>query len=167
MKYCTKCGAPMNDDALFCPKCGARVEEVVEEKVAPQPVEEKPTEQPIQEKPVANQEPPKTNANVKVKGARLSIHEQPVKQFLPVPLALIGCSIALWIINALGNTSGITRIMPLLIFMFLSGFLGVMSMIRAIKTIKRQLYFKAALSFVLFALLVTCFIIDFIFLVNS
>ena len=167
MKFCTKCGAPMGDDALFCPKCGAKVEEVVEEKVAPQPVEEKPTEQPIQEKPVANQEPPKTNANVKVKGARLSIHEQPVKQFLPVPLALIGCSIALWIINALGNTSGITRIMPLLIFMFLSGFLGVMSLIRAIKTIKRQLYFKAALSFVLFALLVTCLIIDFIFLVNS
>jgi hypothetical protein len=158
MKYCTKCGAPMNDDALFCPKCGTKVEEIVEEKVAPQPVEEK---------PVANQEPPKTNANAKVKGARLSIHEQPVKQFLPVPLALIGCSIALWIINALGNTSGIARIMPLLIFMFLSGFLGVMSLIRGIKTINRKLYFKAALSFVLFALLVTCLIIDFIFLVNS
>ena len=167
MKFCTKCGAPMGDDALFCPKCGAKVEEVVIEKPAPQPVEEKPNEQPTQEKPVANQEPPKTNANVKVKGAMLSIHEQPVKQFLPVPLALIGCSIALWIINAVGNTSGITRIMPLIIFMFLSGFLGVMSLIRAIKTINRKLYFKAALSFVLFALLVTCLIIDFIFLVNS
>ena len=167
MKYCTKCGAPMNDDALFCPKCGTKVEEVIEEKVVPQPVEEKPAEKPVEEKPVANQEPPKTNANAKVKGARLSIHEQPVKQFLPVPLALIGCSIALWIINALGNTSGITRIMPLLIFMFLSGFLGVMSLIRGIKTINRKLYFKAALSFVLFALLVTCLIIDFIFLVNS
>lgn len=165
----------MNDDALFCPKCGTKVEKVKEEKVtdifvekpAPQPVEEKPTEQPIQEKPVTNQEPPKTNANAKVKGARVSIHEQPVKQFLPVPLALIGCSIALWIVNAVGNTSGITRVFPLLLFMFLSGFLSVMSMIRAIKTIKRQLYFKSALSFVLFALLVTCLIIDFIFLVNS
>ena len=167
MKYCTKCGAPMNDDALFCPKCETKVEEVIEEKVVPQPVEEKPAEKPVEEKPVANQEPPKTNANAKVKGARLSIHEQPVKQFLPVPLALIGCSIALWIINALGNTSGITRIMPLLIFMFLSGFLGVMSLIRGIKTINRKFYFKAALSFVLFALLVTCLIIDFIFLVNS
>lgn len=158
MKYCTKCGAPMGDDALFCPKCGAKVEEVVIEKPAPQSVEEK---------PASNEETPKTNANVKVKGARLSIHEQPVKQFLPVPLALIGCSIALWIINAVGNTSGITRIMPLLIFMFLSGFLGAMSLIRGIKTIKRKLYFKAALSFVLFVLLVTCLIIDFIFLVNS
>ena len=167
MKYCTKCGAPMNDDALFCPKCGTKVEEVIEEKVVPQPVEEKPAEKPVEEKPVANQEPPKTNANAKVKGARLSIHEQPVKQFLPVPLALIGCSIALWIINAVGNTSGITRVMPLLIFMFLSGFLGVMSLIRGIKTINRKLYLKAALSFVLFALLVTCLIIDFIFLVNS
>lgn len=158
MKYCTKCGAQMNDDALFCPKCGAKVEEVAIEKPVPQSVEEK---------PASNEGTPKTNANIKVKGARLSIHEQPVKQFLPVPLALIGCSIALWIINAVGNTSGITRIMPLLIFMFLSGFLGAMSLIRGIKTIKRKLYFKAALSFVLFVLLVTCLIIDFIFLVNS
>ena len=31
MKYCTKCGAPMNDDALFCPKCGNKVEEIKEE----------------------------------------------------------------------------------------------------------------------------------------
>ena len=157
MKYCTKCGAQMNDDALFCPKCGTKVEEVV--------VEEKITPQPAEEKPASNEETPKTNA--KIKGQRVSIHEQPVKQFLPVPLALIGCSIALWIINAVGNTSGITRVMPLLIFMFLSGFLSVMSMIRAIKTIKRQLYFKAALSFVLFALLVTCFIIDFVYLIQS
>ncbi|MBR2505446.1 MAG: zinc-ribbon domain-containing protein [Bacilli bacterium] len=156
MKYCTKCGAPMNDDALFCPKCGTKVEEVIEEKS---------TTQPVEEKSVPNEEAPKTNA--KVKGARVSIHEQPVKQFLPLPLALIVCSIALWIVNAVGNTSGITRVMPLLIFMFLSGFLGVMSLIRAINTIKRQLYFKSALSFVLFALLVTCLIIDFIFLINS
>ena len=146
----------MNDDALFCPKCGTKVEEVIEEKSITQPAIEK---------SAPKEEAPKTNA--KVKGARLSIHEQPVKQFLPVPLALIGCSIALWIVNAIGNTSGITRVMPLLLFMFLSGFLSVMSMIRAIKTLKRQLYFKAALSFVLFALLVTCLIIDFIFLVNS
>ena len=156
MKYCTKCGAPMNDDALFCPKCGTKVEEVIEEKS---------TTQPAIEKSAPNEEAPKTNA--RVKGARVPIHEEKVKQFLPVPLALIGCSIALWIVNAVGNTSGITRVMPLLLFMFLSGFLSVMSMIRAIKTLKRQLYFKAALSFVLFALLVTCLIIDFIFLVNS
>lgn len=155
MKYCIKCGAPMGDDALFCPKCGTKVEEVIEEKS---------TTQPVEEKSAPNEEAPKTNA--KVKGARVSIHEQPVKQFLPLPLALIGCSIALWIVNALGNTSGITRVMPLLIFMLLSGFLSVMSMIRAIKTLKRQLYFKAALSFVLFALLVTCLIIDFVFLVS-
>lgn len=156
MKYCTKCGAQMNDDALFCPKCGTKVEEVIEEKSTTQPTIEKPT---------TNEEAPKTNA--KVKGARVSIHEQPVKQFLPVPLALIGCSIALWIVNAVGNTSGITRVFPLLLFMFLSGFLGVMSLIRGIKTIKRQLYFKSALSFVLFALLVTCLIIDFVFLIQS
>lgn len=146
----------MNDDALFCPKCGTKVEEVIEKQPTPQPVEDKSS---------FYVETPKTNA--KVKGQRVSVHEQPVKQFLPLPLALIGCSIALWIVNAVGNTSGITRVMPLLIFMFLSGFLGVMSLIRAIKTIKRQLYFKSALSLVLFILLVTCLIIDFIFLINS
>lgn len=146
----------MNDDALFCPKCGTKVEEVIEEKS---------TTQPVEEKSAPNEEAPKANA--RVKGARISVHEQPVKQFLPVPLALIGCSIALWIVNAVGNTSGITRVMPLLIFMFLSGFLGVMSLIRAIKTIKRQLYFKFALSLVLFILLVTCLIIDFIYLIQS
>lgn len=151
MKFCTKCGAPMNDDALFCPKCGTKVKEVIEEKS---------TTQPIEEKSAPYEETPKINA--KVNGARVSIHEQPVKQFLPAPLALIGCSIVLWIVNAVGNTSGITRVMPLLIFMLLSGFLSVMSMIRAIETLKRQLYFKSALSFVLFALLVTCLIIDFI-----
>ncbi len=26
MKYCTKCGASMEDDALFCPKCGEKTE---------------------------------------------------------------------------------------------------------------------------------------------
>ena len=156
MKYCTKCGAQMNDDALFCPKCGTKVEEAIEGTSL---------EQPAETKPVANETAPKNNT--RIKGTRVSIHEQPVKQFLPVPLALIGCSIVLWIINSVAGLSGVGKIMPLLVFMFLSGFLSVMSMIRAIKTIKRQLYFKAALSFVLFALLVTCLIIDFVFLINS
>lgn len=156
MKYCTKCGAQMNDDALFCPQCGTKVEEVVEDKIAPQPVEDK---------PASNEETSKTNA--KIKRARVSIHEQTVKQFLPLALVLIGFSIALWIINAVGNTSGFIRVFPLLLFMGLSVFLSVMSMIRAVKTLNRKIYFKSALSFVLFALLVTCLIIDFIFLVNS
>lgn len=156
MKYCTKCGAQMNDDALFCPKCGTKVEEVVEEKITPQPVEEK---------PVANEDAPKTNA--KIKGQKIPLHEQKVSSFLPVPLALIGCSIALWIINTVGNTSGFTRVFPLLLFMGLSVFLSVMSMIRAVKTLNRKIYFKAALSFVLFALLITCIIIDFVFLIQS
>lgn len=25
MKYCSKCGSPMNDDAMFCAGCGTRV----------------------------------------------------------------------------------------------------------------------------------------------
>ena len=29
MKYCTKCGTQLADDALFCSKCGAKVAEEV------------------------------------------------------------------------------------------------------------------------------------------
>lgn len=157
MKYCTKCGAPMNDDALFCPKCGTKVEEVVKNNADQVAIEEKPIE--------TNEQPEKNKG--KIKGQKIPLHEQKVSSFLPVPLALIACSIALWIINAVGNTSGFTRVFPLLLFMGLSVFLSVMSMIRAVKTLNRKIYFKSALSFVLFALLLTCIVIDFIFLIQS
>ena len=100
---------------------------------------------------------------------RVSIHEETIKQFLPVPLVLIGCTIIFWIIDKCAplNPTAITRIFPLLLFMFISIFYSVMSMIRAIKTLNRKLYLKSALAFVLFGLLVTCALIDFIFLVNS
>lgn len=155
MKYCIKCGAPMGDDALFCPKCGAKVEEVVIEKPAPQPVEEKPAE---------TKDAPK--ANVKVKGPRTPLYEQKVRDILLIPLVLIGCSIAIWIINTVGNLTGVGKIMPLVLFILFSGLQAAMSMIRAVKTLTRKIYFKSALSFVLFALLVTCLIIDFVFLVS-
>lgn len=155
MKYCTKCGAPMGDDALFCPKCGAKVEEVVIEKPAPQPNEEKPVE---------TKDAPKTN--VKEKDPRTPLYEQKVRDILLIPLVLIGCSIAIWIINTVGNLTGVGKIMPLLLFMLFSGLYATMSMIRAVKTLTRKIYFKSALSFVLFVLLVTCFIIDFVFLVS-
>lgn len=155
MKYCTKCGAPMGDDALFCPKCGAKVEEVVIEKPAPQPNEEKPVE---------TKDAPKTN--VKEKDPRTPLYEQKVRDILLIPLVLIGCSIAIWIINTVGNLTGVGKIMPLLLFMLFSGLHATMSMIRAVKTLTRKIYFKSALSFVLFVLLVTCFIIDFVFLVS-
>ena len=29
MKYCAKCGNPMEDDMIFCQKCGTRFEGVV------------------------------------------------------------------------------------------------------------------------------------------
>ena len=156
MKYCTKCGAQMNDDALFCPKCGTKFEEVIEES----------NQEAIEEKPVAPEETSKPKPNAKVKGKATPLHEQKVKEFLPVPLALIGCSIALWIINAVGSPTGIVKIMPLLLFMMLSIFLGVMSLIRGIKTINRKIYFNAALSFTLLVLLFTCLIIDFVFLIG-
>lgn len=155
MKYCRNCGSPMNDEDLFCSKCGTRVNEPIEES----------NNQEVYEEPIFEEEVEEVTTSSTKKGTAL--HEQKVKEFLPVPLALIGCSIILWIINSVGNTSGIARIMPLLIFMALSGFLGALSMIRAVKTFNRKIYFNAALSFVLFILLVTCLIIDFVFLVNS
>ena len=155
MKYCTKCGAQMNDDALFCPKCGTKVEVVEENNVLP--IEE--------EKPAETKDAPKTN--VKVKGPRTPLYEQKVRDILLIPLVLIGCSIAIWIINTVGNLTGVGKIMPLLLFMLFSGLYAAMSMIRAVKTLTRKIYFKSALSFVLFVLLVTCFIIDFVFLINS
>lgn len=155
MKYCTKCGAQMNDDALFCSKCGAKVEEGAEQQ--PASVAEAPKVEPS--KPV------KTRTRAQIQ--RVPLEEQSEKQFLPVPLALLGCSIVIWIINGVASTSGITRIMPLVLFMLLSGFFGAMSIIRALKTYKKELYFRAALAFVLFILLVTSFIIDFVFLIQS
>ena len=156
MKYCSKCGEPMNDDDLFCPRCGAKVNPPIEE--------QKPMQQ---QEPVAVNETPKEEVKPKkVKGKAPSTFEQPPKQFLPVPLALIACSIAIWIINAVAGLTGIPKVMPLLIFMLLSGFLGVMSMIRAVKKLNRKIYFDAALSFVLFALLIVCLIIDFVFLIR-
>ena len=166
MKYCTKCGAKMNDDAIFCSKCGAKFDDVVGPSNY-QTAEEGPAVNQEPPKPAVNQEPPKPAESAKAKEPRAPLYEQKVRAFLPVPLALIGCSIVIWIIDSVGNTSGITRILPLIIFMLLSAFLAVMSMIRAVKTLNRKIYFKSALSFVLFALLVTCLIIDFVFLINS
>jgi len=167
MKYCMKCGAPMVDEALFCPKCGTRVAEVAEEPKT-EVAQQQPTVQEIKE---AVQQPPVQETTSAKQPARKAarpktpLHEQKLREFLPVPLALVGCSIAIWIVDAVGHVQGIPRIFPLIIFMFLSGFLGVLSLVRAIKSLNRKIYFKAALSFVLFALLATCLVIDAIFLI--
>lgn len=156
MKYCSKCGAPMNDDALFCSKCGTKVEEVENnnnEEVVEQKVEEaKPVETP--------------KVNVKIKAKATPIYEQKIKEFLPISLAIIVCSIVVWIINGVAHPSGIGKIMPLLLFMLFTGGYAAISMVRAVKTLTRKIYYKSALSFVLFVLLVVCFIINFVYLVS-
>lgn len=246
MKYCTKCGTMLNDDDLFCSKCGNKVsppiqatndnvkvednKEIVEAK---EPIKEEIKEENAQ--PVSNEEPKKveetnnsskneivvedkpTNEvakdnniketvveekeeivveenntseiteenntkendieehkeiqanNGKKTKQRVSIHEQPIKEFLTISLAIIGCSIIFWMIDQLAplDSTAITRIFPYLLFLFITIFNSVMSMIRAVKTLKRKIYLKSVLSFVLFGLLVTCALIDFIFLVNS
>lgn len=162
MKYCTKCGAKMNDDALFCPKCGAQVDEIKNQFKEDDP-EQQPEQQEVVEQEVV-EEASKEEINTKKKANPKALHEQTVKEFLPAPLVLIACSIALWIINVVGHPTGITQFMPLLLFIMISVFLAVMSMIRAVKSLNRKMFFKAALSFTLFALLVVCTIIDLTFL---
>jgi hypothetical protein len=90
-----------------------------------------------------------------------------VSIFFLFPLIIIAGSIDVWLIASLAGGSGITRIMPLVVFIILSGGFVVISMMRAIKTWKKQIYFNATLSFVLFALLATCVIIHFIYFINS
>ena len=157
MKYCSKCGAPMNDDALFCSKCGTKVEEVKVNNENKEVIEQKEEVS----KPV---EAPKANAKIKAKAA--PIYEQKIKEFLPISLAIIVCSIVMWIINGVAHPSGIGKIMPLLLFMLFSGGYAAISMVRAVKTLTRKIYLKSALSFVLFVLLVVCFIINFVYLVS-
>jgi cation transport ATPase len=192
MKYCTKCGTMLRDKDLFCSNCGnkvsaplqannsAKVEENNEKVV----VETTPTlkEEIIKEDNNQNfsneitnetdikEQKEEINSNVgkKIK-KRVSIHEQPIKEFLTIALAIIGCSMIFWMVDQLAplDPTAITRIFPYLLFLFITIFNAVMSMIRAVKTLKRKIYLKSVLSFVLFGLLVTCALIDFIFLVNS
>ena len=154
MKYCTKCGAQMVDEARFCPKCGNKVAEITEQAY-----------EPSQQEPVVK-EAPKT-ANKNVKSPAKPLHEQTLKDFLPLSLIVIIGSLALWIIQSLSHPDGILRVMPLIIFMIPSGAYGAMNLMRAIKCYKLQSYYKAALSFVLSGLLITCLIIDLIRLIGG
>ena len=154
MKYCTKCGAQMVDEARFCPKCGNKVAEITEQAY-----------EPSQQEPVV-QESPKT-ANKNVKSPAKPLHEQTLKDFLPLSLVIVICTFALWIVQSLAHPTGILRVMPLIIFMIPSATYGAMNLIRAVKCYKLQSYYKAALSLVLSGLLITCLIIDFIRLIGG
>ena len=179
MKYCENCGAQMNDNALFCSQCGHKVQEIKQEapkeevKVEEIKVEETKVEQPVVkeeakvEPEIKAQEAPAQEAQP-AKAARKAppIYEQKVREFLPISLVIIGCSIIFWIVDKFGHPTGITRIFPYLIFMLITIFYSVLSMMRAVKTLNRKMYFKAGLSFALFGLLVPCAFIDFIFLVS-
>ena len=144
----------MPDDARFCPKCGTKVAEIVGQE-----------NEPIKEERVVQETPKKANKNVKSPAKPL--HEQNLKDFLPLSLAVIIGSLALWIVQSLAHPDGILRVMPLIIFMIPSGAYGAMNLVRAIKCYKLQSYYKAALSFVLSGLLITCLIIDLIRLIGG
>ena len=144
----------MVDEARFCPKCGNKVAEITEQAY-----------EPSQQEPVV-QEVPKT-AKKNVKSPAKPLHEQTLKDFLPLSLIVIIGSLALWIVQSLAHPDGILRAMPLIIFMIPSGAYGAMNLIRAIKCYKLQSYYKAALSLVLSGLLITCLIIDVIRLIGG
>lgn len=143
------------------------IEEAKQEEIV---LEEKTVNENSSKNPEINdvKEEPNINSGKKTK-QRVAIHEQKVKDFLPVSLIIIGGSIILWIINKMipHDFSVFADLFPFLLFLFMTIAYSVMSMIRAIKTLKRKIYFISVLSFVIFGLLVTCAIIDFIFLVNS
>lgn len=147
----------MNDDALFCSKCGTKVSE---------PDFSNSTE-PVNQAPQANEAPNETPAQNKPIKQKYALHEQKIREFLPVSLAIIVASIILWIIDSTLHPTGIGHTLPFLNFLLFTGVYSPLQMVRAIKTLNRKMYFKSILSFVLFGLLVTCFIIDFILLFNN
>ena len=152
MKYCIKCGAELPDGAMFCPKCGEKVSQV----------ENNNKKQEILHQTSTNSLPNNSKTTIKAK----PIEEQKAKEFLPPPLALIACSIIVWILNGTVGPSGIAKIMPLILFVLLSGFFSAIQIYRAIKTYKKEMYFEACLSLVLGVLLFVCLIMNFIFLVS-
>lgn len=182
--FCSQCGHKVEVIEQEAPKEEVKVEEIkVEETKVEEPVvkeevkvesEIKAQEAPIQEtkaeenKGVKPEQTP-TQEVQPAKAARKAppFYEQKVREFLPISLVIIGCSIIFWIVDKFGHPTGITRIFPYLIFMLITIFYSVLSMMRAIKTLNRKMYFKAGLSFALFGLLVPCAFIDFIFLVSA
>ena len=140
----------MDDDALFCPKCGERVSELEDEE------EFDDGETVVEEKATKKQTK---------KGAATPLYDQKMIEIIPMPIAVIVCSIVMWIITVTLHPTGIMHIMPLLLFMLFCVLYCVMNMVRAIKCLIRKMFLKAVLSFVFFGLLFTCLIINFAFLV--
>ena len=102
MKYCTNCGAKMEDEALFCSKCGTKAAPIIEEK-----------KESYEEDQVVEETPKKPNKAVK--GPAKPLHEEKLKEFLPVSLVVIAATILLWIIQNLVHPTDILRVMPLII----------------------------------------------------
>ncbi len=152
MKYCTKCGAQMSDDALFCPKCGTKAAMITEEH-----------NEPVKEEPIVEEAPKKTRKYIKSPAKPL--HEQTLKEFLPMSLAIIVCTLVFWIVQGLVHPTGILRIMPFIVFLLIGGSYGVVNIRRAMQCYKKEIYFNAALSLVLAVILITCSIVDIILMI--
>ena len=71
MKYCTKCGQPILDDAKFCGVCGAPVEVMPD--VQPAPVPAQPTAVPVQPAPQPEAEKTGTIPGLAVAGFMLFV----------------------------------------------------------------------------------------------
>ena len=46
MKFCSKCGQPLNDSAMFCPKCGTKTDAIQQQPPQPQQPQQPPLYQP-------------------------------------------------------------------------------------------------------------------------
>ena len=46
MKFCSKCGQPLNDSAMFCPKCGTKADAIQQQPPQPQQPQQPPLYQP-------------------------------------------------------------------------------------------------------------------------
>ena len=61
MKFCSKCGQPLNDSAMFCPKCGTKADAIQQQ--PQQPPQPQPQPRQPQQPPLYQPQPPQQPIN--------------------------------------------------------------------------------------------------------
>ena len=141
MKFCTKCGAKLNNDDLFCSNCGQKCDYMMPpkqqvEEPAPQPVLEEPKEEPVvenvpQEEEVKSEPAPQQDEPVSlednkkpltfkdffkpaIKGKEMNDNLL-IKRGIIFTAILLGLSVILWSIGAFVNIHVAIRIVVFLL----------------------------------------------------